>query len=77
MLGRIVKKDSRRVLAAGSMIGLLIVLIGFGLLLSNTYGASQVAENARLLHWTNATKGTAAVARAAVPSRLLFLRRAH
>lgn len=72
LLGRIVQKDSRRVLAAGSIIGVLIVLIGFGLLLSNTYGASQVAQNARLLHWTNATKGTAAVARAAVSQAVFF-----
>lgn len=72
LLNRIVQKDSRRALAAGSIFGILIVLIGFGLLLSNTYGASQVAENARLLHWTNATKGIAALARAAVSQAVFF-----
>lgn len=72
LLSRIVAKDSRRALVGTSVFGALIVLIGFGLLLSNTYGASQVAENARLLHWTNATKGTAAIARAAVSQAVFF-----
>ncbi|MGD2100863.1 MAG: HAMP domain-containing sensor histidine kinase [Acidimicrobiia bacterium] len=47
-------------------------LFGLGVLLSNTYGAAQVADNARQLHWTNATLGTSGIARAAVAQAIFF-----
>ena len=47
-------------------------LAGVGALLSSTYGAAQVAANASQLHWTNATKGAAGIARAAVAQAVFF-----
>ena len=47
-------------------------LFGVAVLLSNTYGAAQVAANARQLHWTNATLGAAGITRAAVAQAVFF-----
>jgi signal transduction histidine kinase len=63
--------------SARFFIGALVVLVsigllGLGVLLSNTYGASQVAESARKLHWVNATMGAAGIARAAVAQAVVF-----
>lgn len=71
-LRRLLGDRSKRNALSGVVFACLIVLIGFGLLLSNTYGAKQVADNASHLHWTNATKGTAAIARASLAQAVFF-----
>lgn len=51
---------------------MVLVLVGVGVLLANTFGASVVAGNARQLHWTNATLGASGIARAAVAQAVFF-----
>lgn len=50
----------------------LSVLAGIGTLLANAYSASQVARNARALHWSNAAVGSTAVARASIAQAVFF-----
>jgi signal transduction histidine kinase len=47
-------------------------LFGLGVLLSNTYGATEVAAHARRLHSANATLGASGIARAAVAQAVFF-----
>lgn len=61
-----------RVVIAGFALLLSLGLAGLGVLLSNTYGAAQVARNARQLHWANATLGASGIARAAVAQGVFF-----
>jgi signal transduction histidine kinase len=49
-----------------------IALFALAVVYSSAAGASRVAENARALHWANATAGTAAVTRAAVSQAVVF-----
>ena len=63
--------------SARFFIGALVLLVsigllGLGVLLSNTYGAAQVADSARKLHWVNATLGAAGIARATVAQAVFF-----
>lgn len=62
--------------ARATLVAFVVVVsmgvFGVGMLLSSTYGASQVADNARQLHWTNATLGTTGIARAAVAQAAFF-----
>lgn len=71
-LRRILAHRSKRIAPAMFMFVGLLALIGFGILLSNTYGAKQVADNASQLHWTNATKGAAGIARASLAQAVFF-----
>ncbi len=71
-LRRALADRSRRAALTGFVFAVLIVLIGFGILLSNTYGAKQVADNAVQVHWTNATKGAAGIARASLAQAVFF-----
>lgn len=71
-LRRWLGRPSRRFAIVGIVFLGLFLLVGFGLLLSNTYGASRVAENASRLHWANATKGAAGIARASVAQAVFF-----
>ncbi len=66
------KKWRSKLTVASLTIVVLALAVGVGLLLSNTYGASQVAANAQELHWTNSTKGAAGIARAAVAQAVFF-----
>lgn len=59
-------------MVAGFALLLSLALAGLGILLSNTYGAAQVARNARQLHWANATLGASGIARAAVAQGVFF-----
>jgi len=47
-------------------------LLGVGMIFSSSFGAAQVAGQARLLHWTNATLGTVGIARASVAQAVFF-----
>jgi signal transduction histidine kinase len=48
------------------------VLFALALVFSSAAGASRVAENARALHWSNATAGSTAIARLAVAQAVVF-----
>ncbi len=65
------RKDTRT-LSVGVGAILAIALLTVALVFTNAYGARQVAENARSLHWTNATLGAAALARAANAQAVVF-----
>lgn len=58
-------------LAVGA--SLLLVLFVAGLAFANSIGAARVAENARSLHWANATLGTSSLARAALVQAVTFV----
>jgi signal transduction histidine kinase len=49
-----------------------IVVLGMAVALANAASTARVAENATLLHWSNATRGTAALARSAVGQAVIF-----
>lgn len=61
-----------RALTATFGLAILALLLAVGVLLANTHGAADVAGNARALHWTNATKGAAGIARASVAQAVFF-----
>ena len=58
-------------LAVGASV-LLAFFLG-GLAFTNSVGAARVADNARALHWTNATLGTAALTRAGLAQATTFV----
>jgi signal transduction histidine kinase len=53
-------------------VGVVAVLVAGGLAFANAVASSQVADNARALHWTNSTLGTASLARAALNQVTVF-----
>jgi len=63
---------SRRAVAIVVGAAVAIALFALAVVYSSAAGASRVAENARALHWANATAGTAAVTRAAVSQAVVF-----
>ena len=64
--------DNKRVVAiAGGAIA-AVVLLSLALVFTNAYGSEQVAANARALHWTNATLGSASIARASNAQAVVF-----
>ena len=62
----------RRVVAVFIGTTAAIALFALALVFSSAAGASRVAENARALHWTNATAGSTAIARLAVAQAVVF-----
>ena len=62
----------RRVVAVFIGTTAAIALFALALVFSSAAGASRVAENARALHWTNATVGSTAIARLAVAQAVVF-----
>lgn len=64
---------SRRTVVLAIAASALLVLFVAGLAFSNSIGAARVTENARALHWTNATIGTSALARAGLVQAVTFL----
>jgi signal transduction histidine kinase len=52
---------------------LLLGLFVAGLAFANSIGAARVAENARSLHWANATLGTSSLSRAALVQAVTFV----
>jgi len=63
---------SRRVLALLTAVVVGVVVVGLAVTLTNSASAGRVAENASLLHWTNAAQGSAALARSAVGQAVVF-----
>ncbi len=62
----------RRILSVGVGATIAILLLTFALVFANAFGATRVAENARALHWTNATLGAAAIARASNAQAVVY-----
>ncbi len=65
-------KDEKRLVSVGVGVTIAVALLTVALIFSNAFGASQVAENARDLHWANSTLGSASLARAAVAQAIVF-----
>ncbi len=63
----------KRTVAVAVGASLLLVLFVAGLAFANSIGAARVAENARALHWANATLGTSALNRAALVQATTFV----
>jgi signal transduction histidine kinase len=64
--------DSKRVVAIAGGAVVAVVLLSLALVFTNAYGSEQVAANARALHWTNATLGSASISRASVSQAVVF-----
>jgi len=64
---------SRRTVLLAIAASVLLVLFVAGLAFSNSIGAARVTANAFALHWTNATIGTSALARAGLVQAVTFL----
>ncbi|MGI9529021.1 MAG: sensor histidine kinase, partial [Acidimicrobiia bacterium] len=62
----------RRVITVGGISVLAIGLVAVAVVFANAASAKRVAENASLLHWSNATQGSAALARSASTQAILF-----
>ena len=63
----------KRTVAMAVGVSLLLVLFVAGLAFANSIGAARVAENARSLHWANATLGTSSLTRAALVQAVTFV----
>ncbi|MCZ6630887.1 MAG: hypothetical protein O7D28_06020, partial [Actinobacteria bacterium] len=63
----------KRTVAMAVGASLLLVLFVAGLAFANSIGAARVAENARSLHWANATLGTSSLTRAALVQAVTFV----
>lgn len=64
---------SRRTVVLAIAAAVLLVLFVAGLAFSNSIGAARVTANARALHWTNASIGTSALARAGLVQAVTFV----
>ena len=62
----------KRILSVGVGATIAVILLALALVFANAFGATRVAENARALHWTNATLGAAAIARASNAQAVVF-----
>lgn len=67
------KGPSRRTVMLAVSAAALLVLFVAGLAFSNSIGAARVTANARALHWTNASIGTGALARAGLVQAVTFV----
>ncbi|MFV1961972.1 MAG: sensor histidine kinase [Acidimicrobiia bacterium] len=67
------RSSRKRIVAVAVGASLLLVLFVAGLAFANSIGAARVAENARSLHWTNATLGTSSLTRAALVQAVTFV----
>ena len=65
-------RDGKRVVAITGGVVAAVVFLALALIFTNSYGSQQVAANARALHWTNATLGSAAIARASNAQAIVF-----
>ncbi len=64
--------DRKRVVSIAGGAVAAIVFLALALIFTNAYGSEQVAANARALHWTNATLGSASIARASNAQAVVF-----
>ena len=66
------ERDGKRVVAIAGGAVAAVVFLALALVFTNSYGSQQVAANARALHWTNATLGSASIARASNAQAIVF-----
>lgn len=66
------RKTSIRVVVIAAVVVALIAILGVGFLFLSSFGITQVATNARDLHWTNAAVGSSGIARASVAQAVFF-----
>jgi signal transduction histidine kinase len=64
--------DRKRVFAIAGGAIVAVVFLALALVFTNSYGSQQVAANARALHWTNATLGSASIVRASNAQAIVF-----
>jgi signal transduction histidine kinase len=64
--------DRKRVVSIAGGAVAAVVFLALALIFTNAYGSGQVAANARALHWTNATLGSASIARASNAQAIVF-----
>ena len=62
----------KRMLSVGVGATIAVILLALALVFANSFGATRVAQNARALHWTNATLGAAAIARASNAQAVVY-----
>ncbi len=62
----------KRIVSVGVGATAAILLLAIALVFTNAFGARQVADTARALHWANATLGASAIARAANAQAIVF-----
>jgi signal transduction histidine kinase len=69
------ERPARKRRTVGIAVGatLLLVILVVGLAFANSIGAGRVADNARSLHWANASLGTAALTRSALVQAATFV----
>ena len=65
--------DKRRSVGVAVGVALLLALLVVGLSFANAISAGRVAENARTLHWANATSGTTTALRLAMAQASTFV----
>ena len=65
------RKGSMRMVAVIVAVTSMIAVVGLAVSISNAATTRQIAENASLLHWTNAAQGSAALSRAATNQAIL------
>lgn len=65
--------EGRRTVGIAIGATLLLVVLIVGLAFANSIGAGRVADNARSLHWANASLGTAALTRSALVQATTFV----
>ena len=63
---------SRRFVSVAAGSAIVIGLLALAIIFANAHSARLVAENARMLHWTNATLGAAGIARASIGQAVFF-----
>jgi len=64
--------DSKRAVSIAGGAVAAVMFLALALVFTNAYGSGQVAANARALHWTNATLGSASIARASNAQAAVF-----
>jgi len=67
------RPEGRRTVSIAIGATLLLVVLIVGLAFANSIGAGRVADNARSLHWANASLGTAALTRSALVQATTFV----
>lgn len=68
------RSSSRRpaTVIAALVVVFVVVVVGMAVAFANASSAARIADNATMLHWTNATQGSTALARAATGQAVLF-----
>lgn len=71
-LGRARSTSRKRTVAYALGVAVLVLLVVAGMAFVNSISVTRVTDNARSLHWTNATLGTSALTRAGLVQAVTF-----